>query len=137
MKLKATRTCGMIRYIFPSGHRNLLWPAFQIYVLPILSFCSFLWSPFLKCDIDAVDAVQCAFTKWIYGLKNLPYNDRLHELGALILSNRKTLTDLEIVYNYLYGLINYSPSDVGLETATSSTRGCDIRLKQKHRINRS
>ena len=30
MILKATRTCGMIRHIFPSGHRNLLWPAFQI-----------------------------------------------------------------------------------------------------------
>ena len=34
MILKATRICGMIRHIFPSGHRNLLWPAFQLYVLP-------------------------------------------------------------------------------------------------------
>ena len=32
--IKATRICGMIRHIFPSGHRNLLWPAFQLYVLP-------------------------------------------------------------------------------------------------------
>ena len=48
MILQATRTCGMIRHIFPSGHRNMLWPVFQIYVLLILSYCSPLWSPFLK-----------------------------------------------------------------------------------------
>ena len=137
MILKATRTCGMISHIFPSGHQNLLWPAFKIYVLPILSYYSPLWSPFLKRDIDAVEAVQCAFTKLIYGLKNLPYNDRLHELGALTLSNRRTLIDLVTVYKYLDSLINRLPSDVGLQTATSSTRGCDIRLKQKHPVNRS
>ena len=125
----------MIRHIFPSGHQNLLWPAFQIYVLPILLYCSPLWSPFLKRDIDAVEVVQRAFTKRIYGCKNLPYNDRLHELGALTLSNRRKLTDLVTVYKYLHGLINCLPSDVGLETATSSTRGCDIRLKQKHPVN--
>ena len=28
MILKATRTCGIIRHIFPLGHRNLLWPTF-------------------------------------------------------------------------------------------------------------
>ena len=127
----------MIRHIFPSGHSYLLWLAFHIYVLPILAYGSPLWSPFLKRDIDAVEAIQRVFTKRIYGLKNLPYNDRLHELCALTLSNRRTLTDLEIVYKYLHGLINCLPSDVGLETAASSSRGCDIRLKQKHPANRS
>ena len=127
----------MIRHIFLSGHRNLLWPAFQIYVLPILTCCSPLWSPFLKRDIDAAEAVQRAFTKQIYGLKNIPYNDRLHELGALTLSHKWTLTDLVTVYKYLHGFINCSPSDVGLETAIASTRGCDIPLRQKRSINRS
>ena len=127
----------MIRHIFPSGHRNLLWPAFQIYVLPILSYCSPLWSPFLKHDYNAVEAVQPAFTKRIYGLKNLPYNDKLHELSALALSNRRALTYLVTVYKYLHGFINCLPSDVGLKAATSSTRGCDIRLKQKYPVNRS
>ena len=137
MILKATRTCGMIRHIFPSGHRSLLWPAFQVYVLPILSYCSPLWSPFLKRVFDAVEVVQRAFTKRICGLKNLSYNDRLHELGALTLSNRRTLTDLVTGYKYHHDLINCLPSDVGLETATSSTRGCDIQLKKKHSVNRS
>ena len=84
-----------------------------------------------------MEAVQRAFTKRIFGLKNLLYNDRLHEFGALTLSHRSTLTDLVTVYKYLHGLINCLPSDVGLETATFSTRGCDIRLKQKHPVNRS
>ena len=46
-------------------------------------------------------------------------------------------TNLVTVYKYLHGLINCLPFHVGLETATSSTRGCDIRLKQKHPVNRS
>ena len=107
------------------------------YILPILSYCSPSRSPFFKRDIDAVEAVQRAFIKRIYGLKNSPYNDSLHELGALTLFNRRTLTDLVIVYKYLHSLINCLPSDVGLEIATSSTRGCEIRLKQKHPVNRS
>ena len=116
--LKVTRTCGMIRHIFPSRHRNLLWPAFQIYVLPTLTYYSPLWSPFLKRDIDVMEAFQRAFTKRIHSLKNLPYNDRLHELGALTLSNRRTLTDLVSIYKYLHGLVNCLPYVVDLETAT-------------------
>ena len=69
--------------------------------------------------------------------QNLPYNDRLHELGTLTLSNRRTLTDLITVYKCLHGFINCLPSEVGLETATSSTKGCGIRLKQQHPVNRS
>ena len=134
MILKANRTWGMIRHIFPSGHRNLFWPEFQIYVLPILTHCSPLWSLFLKRDINAVEGVQRAFTKRIYGLKKLPYNDRVHELGALTLSNKRTLTNLTI-YNYRYDFINCLPSDVSLETATFSTRECNICLKQKRPIN--
>ena len=123
MLLKANRTCGMIRHIFPPGRRNLLWLAFQIYVLPILKYSSPSWSPFFKRNIDAMEAVQNAFTKRIYGLKNLPHNDRLHELSALTLSNRGRLTDLLIFYKYLRGFFNCLPSDVGLETVTFSTRG--------------
>ena len=137
MTLKATKTCGMIKYIFPSGHQNLLLSAFQFYVLPILTYCSPLWSPSFKRDIDAVEAVQRAFTKQIYDLQELPYNDRLHELDTLTLFNRRKLTDLVIVYKYLHGFINCLPSDVGLETATFSTRDCDIRLKQKRPVNRN
>ena len=55
----------------------------------------------------------------------------------ITLSNRRTLTDLVTVYKYLNGFINCLPSDVGLETATFSTRGCDIRLKQQRPANRS
>ena len=53
------------------------------------------------------------------------------------LRGRRLITNLVTVYKYLHGLINCLPSDVGLETATSSTRGCDVRFKQKHPVNRS
>src|SRR5262249_36577821 len=44
---KATRMCGVIRRIFRSNHRNILWPAFPSFVLPLLTYCSPIWRPYL------------------------------------------------------------------------------------------
>ena len=37
---KASKISGLIRHVFRSRHRKLLWPAFTHYVLPIISYCS-------------------------------------------------------------------------------------------------
>ena len=59
---KAASKCGILRRMFPSGHRNLLWPAFVSYVLPVLSYYLPIWSPFLKRDINALESIQRQFT---------------------------------------------------------------------------
>ena len=38
--VKASRTTGAIRHAFRSRDRNLMWAAFQSYVLPITMYCS-------------------------------------------------------------------------------------------------
>ena len=45
---------GIIYRAFHLRHTQLLWPAYQLYVLPILMHCSFAWSPFLQKDIRAI-----------------------------------------------------------------------------------
>jgi hypothetical protein len=48
MVSKAARVCGWIRHCFRTRSRALLWPAFQIYVEPLLMYCSSVWSPCFK-----------------------------------------------------------------------------------------
>ena len=133
---KATRVCGMIRHVFRTNNRKLLWPAFISYVLPILTYCSPVWSPFLVRDITAIEKVQRRYTKKISGLSHLSYNDRLRELHALSLSQRRQYTDMVTTYKYLHGLTDCAASDVGLELATAPTRGRGLRLFQHRPINR-
>ena len=85
---KACKVAGTIHRAFRSNSRSLLWPAFEVYVLPILMYLSPARSPKLKRDIDSLEKVQQRYTKLICNLRNLPYKERLRELNALSLSNR-------------------------------------------------
>ena len=42
---------------------GLMWPAYQSYVLPVISYCSYIWSPVFKCNDTAWEQVQRRFTK--------------------------------------------------------------------------
>jgi len=47
------------------------------YVRPILEYNSVVWSPILKCEIDALERVQRRFTKRHRGIDLPSYCDRL------------------------------------------------------------
>jgi hypothetical protein len=127
---KAARMSGCIRHIFHSRKRELLWPAFQIYVQPILMYCSSAWCPALKRDINTLEAVQRRYTKCIYGLKDLPYDERLRELGSLSLENKRLFADMTLVYKCLHHQMNCSAIDIGLSFRSTKTRGGCIHLEQ-------
>ena len=55
---KVKRACGTMTRAFRSGHRKLLWPPFTTYVLPIMTYCSPVWSLYFKSDITALESVQ-------------------------------------------------------------------------------
>ena len=42
-----------------------------------LDYCSSVWSPYRKCDIEALEKVQKKATKILPQVKNLKYEDRL------------------------------------------------------------
>jgi hypothetical protein len=132
---KAARISGAIRRAFRSRSRELLWPAFTYYVLPVLMYLSQAWSPKLKKDIAVLERVQRRFTKRIAGLGNLSYSERLHELNALTLSNRRVYADLIFVFKCMHGLTNYPAIELGLCRVNSTTRGNGCRLQQRHTTN--
>ena len=79
---KAARVSDAVRRIFRSRTRELLWPAFQVYILPVLMYCSPAWNPPLRKDRNVLEAVQRRYTKCIGGLRDKPYNERSSELRA-------------------------------------------------------
>ena len=71
MAAKAHRRANSILRCFVSKDVRLLMRAFIVYVRPIVEYCSVIWSPYLKQDIETVEKVQRRFTKRLKGLKTV------------------------------------------------------------------
>ena len=134
---RANRAAGAVRRAFQLKAPQLLWPAFQSYVAPIAMYCSQIWSPLLRQDVNAIKKVQRRYTKYLHGMSNLSYDDRLKQLGALSLEQRRQFADLVFTYKALNGHINCTPEDMGLFRSSSScTRGYSAKLTQRRAISK-
>jgi hypothetical protein len=128
---KAARLSGCIKRIFKTRDIEVMWPAFKIYVQPVLMYCSQVWNPGLKRDVIALEAIQRRFTKCINGLTHMSYSDRLKSLHALSLENERTLADMTIVYKCLRHKLNCPAADLGLVfNVNTVTRRNNIRIEQ-------
>ena len=95
-----------------------------------MTYCSPVWSPYLKSDIIALESVQLSFAKKTRGFFDMPYNERLAELLALSLENIKHYIEMTAVNKFLHGHIDFKVSDVRLHVATSSSKGAGMHLAQ-------
>ena len=77
---RATSLCFRIRRSFCSRNRFLLFKIFKTYVRPILEHDSVVWSPCLKRDVLKVERAQRIFTKFLPGMENCSYLQRLSML---------------------------------------------------------
>ena len=91
--------------------------AFIVYVRPIVEYCSVVWSPSLKKDIELIEKVQRRFTKRLPGLKHMSYNERLHHLGLSNLELRRLHLDLIYCYEIVFGVVDLNFSDFFLNSA--------------------
>jgi len=106
--------------------------AFIVYVRPIVEYCSVVWSPCLKQDIDSVEKVQRRFTKRLKGLKSMPYADRLRYLGVPSLELRRLHLDLIYCYRIVFGLVDLNLCDFFQLSLVSKTRGHPYKLYKTH-----
>jgi len=91
---KAFTKSYLIYKCFQSRFPTTLIKAYTVYVRPILEYCSSVWSPYIKKDINLIESVQRRYTKRIPGMYNMSYTDRLNALGLDRLDVRRLRADI-------------------------------------------
>ena len=49
---------------------------------PHLEYCTQMWSPRYRIDVDLFECIQRRATKMVHRMEHLSYKDRLRELGV-------------------------------------------------------
>ena len=99
---KAKQRLYLLKKCFVACSVDKLILGFKLYVLPILDYCSSVWSPHCAKDIVRLESVQRGFTKKLSGYKNLSYAERLTRAGLCSLELRRLRTNLCLCYKFLH-----------------------------------
>ena len=76
----------------------MILPFYSALVRPHLEYCVQTWSPPYSRDVNLLEHFQIKATKMIQEMENLPYKDRLRELGLFSLDKRKLQGDLRAAF---------------------------------------
>jgi len=108
---KARRKAAIILNCFKSKNKVIMFKAFTIFVRPILDYCSNLWCPFRKTEIDLIESVQKRFSKRLNGMAEFQYSERLKILNSESLEQRRLKSDLCMYYKIISGLVDLPVDD--------------------------
>ena len=126
---KANNRASLILKTFLSRDPVLLFKAFTVYVRPLLEYCSPVWAPVYKSDIEIIENVQRKFTKRLHGLKHLTYADRLVLLNnADSLELRRLKHDLIMIFKILHNFVCITVNEFFCLNPFTITRGHDFKL---------
>ena len=128
---RAYNFINMLFRCFKCCDANSLLVAYKAYVIPVLEYCSLVWTPHLLGDIDRLEAVQRYFTRRLflrcdYGYKT--YSERLRELQLQPLELRRLIHDLVMCYKIIHRDVDLNPSDFFRLSDDSRTRGHPLKL---------
>ena len=105
---------------------------YKSYILPLVEYCSPIWSPHSVCNILLLECGQRRFTKRIPGLEYMSYEDRLKILGMITLERRRLHSDLVFCFKLLNGLIGNAPENYGLVLSSRKSRGNSFKLANEN-----
>lgn len=126
---KAKQRIYLILKSFQSRDIRLLVSAYKTYILPILDYCSSIWSPHKVTDIDRLENVQRYFTKRLKGLWDVNYVDRLLICSLKSLELRRLLADIVLVFKIVHKLIALKFDDFFELDTNNVTRGHNFKLR--------
>ena len=92
-------------------------------VRPHLEYGDVIWGPFYQADIRSVETIQRRATKLIPALKDLPYVDRMKNLGLPSLMYRRRRGDMIHMYKIMNGIVGIDNAKLFSPAKVSSTRG--------------
>ena len=95
--------------------------------MPKIEYASSIWSPYLKKDVDLIENIQRKFTKFLPGMFNKPYYERMLSLQMQTLEERRIYLDLILLYKIYHGLVDMEFSKF-CSLSTSNTRGHPLKL---------
>jgi len=125
---KAQLRASQILRCFVSKDPGILTRAFVTYVRPLLEYCSTVWSPCSIVAINKLESVQRVFTKKLYGMATISYDDRLKLLGLDRLELRRLHADLITCYKIINHIISVPFDALFKFAATNNTRGHPLKL---------
>ena len=121
---KARGKVGWILRVFAARDARTMLTLFKSLVLPIVEYCSQLWSPGRIGTIRKLEAIQRSFTYRIQGMKDLNYWDRLKSLNMYSLERRRERYAIIYTWKVINGVVpNISEDADQIQTYEHIRRG--------------
>ena len=118
---RSLQLCGWILRTFQTRSSLLMLTLFKSIVLSRIDYGSQLWSPSKKGYICELERIQRSFTKYISGMQNLSYHQRLNALRLYSLQRRRDRYIVIYMWKILENLVpNLIPK---VQIYTSERRG--------------
>ena len=119
---------GMLLRVFKTRESELMLKMFNSYVRSKVEYCSVIWNPWKKEDIDRLERIQKNFTSKIKGMENLDYHERLRKLGMYSLERRRERYLIINAWQQVEGIkenvLKLEVSNYNLETGSIGRRRC-------------
>ena len=106
---------------------------FKTFVISKLEYASPLWMPYMKKDIEKIEALQRSLTSKLDGLENLNYHQRLQSLKLYSLQRRRERFCIITIYKILN---NLHPNQLNLQFYETPRFGmkCRRRISKAKRV---
>ena len=104
---KCRNLCGLIMGMITFKTKEIMIPLYKALVRPIIEYANSVWCPYKMKHIKAIERIQRNFTKRVFGIQKLNYNDRLKYLKLPSLEYRRVRGDMIEAYKIINNL--YDP----------------------------
>jgi hypothetical protein len=101
---KANNMIGMFKRTFATRDTKIWSKLYKTYIRPHLEFAIPVWNPFKQKEIDKLEKVQRRVSKIPSQLRNLPYGERIKQMGLTSHENRRHRGELIQQYKIENGL---------------------------------